>query len=219
MRLHCAALAGSGMLAVIVSGGPCAAQEGELLGNAGAAEGAPLVAPAVAGVHGLAGGLSDLRFSLGMSPANYQIRGEEAEAESPLTLSLHYLRSFGHPDSVTGWIYGSELSFSRTSDDRPDIPLIVSYGLSAMAGYAYSLASRPQVHLEATPYLGIGMFKVDGGGCHCKMVGLNYGIRVAAIYTFNGGWQVGADLRYAGTAAGDLDNSGFAYAIGAGYRF
>jgi hypothetical protein len=176
--------------------------------------------------------INDLRLTAGFLPKNNDVDGNGFNWAVDNRLALTGMRAPNPLQDYGGLIYGGEFAIDHarrtTSTDRITL---YRFMVDAMVGWAYRFDQLPGMHLEGTPFLGLGFerYHSDLGGSPTAL-GYEYGLRVADYYTFTNKWQVGVDLRWYnnnsepdfGTAAGGsrkFETSGIAVLFSGGKRF
>jgi hypothetical protein len=165
--------------------------------------------------------INDVRVAFGFSP-DYEVEGASEDVEGAWRLGVEYFRSLERLEDTGGWLWGGELSYTGADDNGTEVTQLA---LTGFFGYAYALRSWP-VHVEGTPFIGVGTTNVDAGGTDDDDTYMEWGLRAAGFYSFANAWQVGIDLRALfgstspdfGAGSTDFDNEGLAAAVVVGYR-
>jgi hypothetical protein len=171
--------------------------------------------------------INDLRAEIGLLPNNTSTSGggRDVEWDSNVRIGVQAIRSMERMGDYGGLIYGGEVSLNFASDPQVDMTTEVVTG---MVGWGYKLQAAPGVHFEGTPFLGLGFAQLSAaGGNDANSLYYEYGLRVAAFYTFENLWQLGADLRLFrnhvspdfGSGNIDINTGGPAILFEAGKRF
>ncbi len=163
--------------------------------------------------------VSDLRVLGGFSPNDYESDGERLDTRLPLRFALQYLASWADMQP-TAWIGGIELSSTiANGDSGPGVSIdLDTQALTVIGGGAFLWPKEHRVHLEATAFFGMGRTRTDLVGDDDDPY-IEYGPRLAGAFTFDDGWQLGLDLRWLISEAGNIDNDGFGAFATAGFRF
>ncbi len=166
--------------------------------------------------------INDLRGEIGLLP-NHASNG--VQWDSNIRVGIQAMRSTERMGDYGGLIYGGEFSVNFANDPRVDMNSEVFTG---MVGWGYKLQQVEGLHFEGTPFLGLGFAQLKAsGGNSADSLYYEYGLRVAAIYTFENLWQIGGDLRLLrnhvspdfGGGNVDINTSGPALLFVVGKRF
>lgn len=166
--------------------------------------------------------INDLRGEIGLLPTHAT---NGVDWDSNIRLGVQAIRSTPRMGDYGGLIYGGEFSLNFANDSRVDM---MSEVITGMVGWGYKLQQVEGLHFEGTPFLGLGFAQLStAGGNDASSLYYEFGLRVAAIYTFDNLWQIGGDLRLMrnhvspdfGSGNFDIDTSGPALLFVVGKRF
>lgn len=194
------------------------------------------------GDDGTYGGFNDLRvgwiggasaFSLTYDDQSFNTVTETGSYDSGARVSIEWVGSPGLSPGG-GWMLGVMGAFqSNTGEtDSGGTVDLTLWTLDLQLGYAVPIG-RP-LQIELLPFIGLGGIEgtITGPGGDEQPGGFvfDYGVRVNAVYTFDGGFQIGLtggwigyngtleDTRYTNSTSFTITADGFAGGVMIGYR-
>jgi hypothetical protein len=145
-------------------------------------------------------GFVDMRLGFGVGNGDYTLQNidvdteTKGEFEDSYRTTLSWIGSLGLQRSG-GVVWG--LGFSYDVNDDDEGAEFQSWALDGYLGYAFAFTEAFQI--ELVPFIGAGRSYVDFKGDGIDQNSDSYtegGANLNALYTFNGGFQLGATLTY-----------------------